>query len=235
MNYPKLLHVFLWLAIFCTSAIAQEDRVIRVSGTGTISTKPDRARIHMRVSALDVSIVSGKRAVDEKVGDVQKMLLDFGVKPIDINTSSLSVFEERNDQINPDGSGKVAKQEMYRINRDIISQIEDITKLDVILDNALKLGTNSIQNVEFYSGNADELRFTALEKASEDARKKAEFLANRFGCKLGEARQIEYDYKGQGPQFYGVASAGFKGGGSLSFLQGGVDVTATVNVEYEIK
>ncbi|MDD2855362.1 MAG: SIMPL domain-containing protein, partial [Desulfuromonadaceae bacterium] len=158
-------------------------------------------------------------------------------KPIDINTSTLTVYEERNDQINRDGSGKVAKPEMYRINRDVISQIEDITKLDVILDNALKLWTNSIQNVEFYSGNAEEFRFAALAKASDDARKKAEFLANRFGCKVGKVRQIEYDYKGQGPQpqFYGAASAGLRGADSLSFLQGGVDVTATVNVEFEIE
>jgi len=230
MNCRKCIHVFFWFIFLCSTAIAQEDRVIKVSGTGVVSSKPNRAKIYMRVSSVNKSIVSGKKLVDENVSGVQKMLLDFGVKQNDINTSGLSVYEERSDQINRDGSRNVTKQEGYRVNRDIVSQIEDITKLDVILDNALNLGTNSIQNIEFNSSNADELKLVAMEKASDDARKKAEFLTNKFGCKLGQAQQIEYEYKGQGQ----IPSGSMRGGAS-SFLQGTIEITATVNVVYQIQ
>lgn len=229
MNYRSFVHVFFWFTFLCSSAIAQENKVIKVSGTGTVSLKPDRAKIHMRVSNVNKSIVSGKKTVDENVIGVQNMLLDFGVKPTDINTSVLSVYEERNDQINRDRS----KQEGYRVTRDIILQIDDISKLDIILDNALNLGTNSIQDIEFYSSTVDELKLAAMKKASDDARKKAEFLTSKFGCKLGQIQQIEYDYKGQEQQLHSVA-AGLRSG-APSFLQGTIKITATVNIVYQIQ
>src|SRR6185369_9162628 len=229
MNYQKILCFLLLFIFLCSPAVAEEvAKVIKVSGTGVISSKPDRARIHMQVSNVNKSIVAGKKFVDENVSQVQKMLLDQGVKPEHIKTSGLSVYEERSELMNRDGSRNVTKQEGYRVSRAIVSQIEDLTRLDVILDNALNLGTNSIQNIEFYSSRSTELNFEAMEKASEDARKKADFLVKQFGCKLGKAQQIEYDYRDKDRPLYGAVMGGK--GGPPSFLQGTIEVAATVNV-----
>jgi uncharacterized protein YggE len=230
MKHLKLIHTFFLLCCLCSPAIAQEDKVIKVSGTGIVSSKPDRARIYMRVSSVDKSIVAAKKTVDEKVGRVQQMLLDFGVRPNDINTSGLSVYEERVEPFNRDA----ARLEGYRVNRDIVSQVEDISKLDAILDNALNLGANSIQNIQFHASNIEGLKLAAMEKASDDAHKKAEFLARKFGRKLGPAQQIEYDYKGPGPQPYGVLAVGARSA-EASFLPGTIEITATVNVVYQIQ
>ncbi|WP_173198475.1 SIMPL domain-containing protein [Geobacter sp. SVR] len=206
--------------------------MIKVSGTGIVTVKPDMATIYVQVSRVDRNIVSAKKAVDENVAKIQEMLLDSGVKPDDINTSSLGVYEERGGQFHREG-GNVASPEGYRVSRDIVSEIHDLARLDVILDNALKLGANSIQGIRFLSGDIEKLKATALEKASDDAHRKAEFLAKKFGCGLGPARQIEYDYKGQAQPF--PVAAGALRSSEASFLLGTIEITATVNVVYQMQ
>jgi uncharacterized protein len=232
MNRHNVMHICLLLLFISSPAVAEEkDKVMKVSGTGVVSAKPDRARVHMDVSYVDRSIVSAKKKVDEKVIQIQKMLLRENVKPADMNTSNLSVYEERNEPVNRDGSRDVAKQDRYRVSREITVKIENISKLDIILDNALNLGTSSVRNIEFYSSRIDEIKFEAIRKASEDARKKADFLAKQFGCRVGKIQQIEYDYKERESQPYLLAAGR---AGAPSFLQGTIDVTATINVVYQI-
>lgn len=233
MRRHRIMHIWMLLLFLCTPAFAEEaSKVIKVSGTGVVSAKPDRARLHMQVTQLDKSVVAAKKTVDGKVSQVQKMLLDEGVKSDGITTSSLSVYEERSEPFSGAGSQDASKPTRFRVSRDIIVKLEDISKLDRILDKAINLGTNSVQNIEYYSSKVDELSFEAMRKASEDASKKAAFLAKQFGCSVGKAQQIEYDYRGREPQpmLMGAARAG-----APSFLQGTMDVTATVNVVYQIE
>lgn len=151
------------------------------------------------------------------------------MKPADINTAGLNVHEE---QFNPDPGRNAARQVAYRVNRTIAVNLEDVSKLDVVLDSAMGLGTNSVQNIEFYSSKAEEMTFEAMQKASEDARRKGDFLAKQFDRRLGKAQQIEYSYSGREPQPYMLAAGR---AGAPSFLQGMIDVTATVNVVYELQ
>jgi len=78
----------------------------------------------------------------------------------------------------------------------------------------------------------DEIRYEALLKASEDANKKADFLARQFGCKVGKPQQIEYDYRDREPVPFAL---GASRAAAPSFLVGTVDVTATVNVVFLIE
>lgn len=228
MGRHTIMHICFLLFFVCSAAAAQErDKVIKVSGTGVVSVMPDRARVHMQVSQVDKSVVAAKKAVDEMASQIQKMLLDQGVKPSDVNASGFSVYEERNEPINRD-----RKQEGYRVSREMVVKVEDISRLDVILDHAINLGTNRVQNIEFYSSGMADIKYEALQKASEDAGKKAEFLAKQFGCRVGKPQQIEYDYSGREPQPYAFAAAR---AGAPAFLQGTIDVTATVNVVYQIE
>jgi uncharacterized protein len=229
----KIMHICLLLVFLCSPAVAEErDKVIKVSGTGVVSAKPDRARLHMQISQVNRSIVSAKKAVDEKMSQVQNMLLGQGVKIADINSSNFSVYEERNEVINRDGSREVPKETVYRVSREITVKLENLAKLDLILDSAVNLGTNSVQNIEFYSSRLDEIRYEALLKASEDANKKADFLARQFGCKVGKPQQIEYDYRDREPVPFAL---GASRAGAPSFRVGTVDVTATVNVIFLIE
>ena len=233
MSSLRGMHLLFLLVFLCSSAFAEEaGKVIKVSGTGVVSAKPDRARLHMQVTQVDRSVVAAKKTVDGRVRLVQKMLLDEGVKPAGITTSSLSVYEERNEPLSGAGNRDVTKTTLFRVSRDITVKLEDISRLDTILDKAIDLGTNSVQNIEYYSSKIDELKLEAMRKASEDASKKAAFLARQFGCSVGKARQIEYDYRGREPQpvMYAAARAG-----APSFLQGTMDVTATVDVVYQIE
>ncbi len=204
--------------------------LIKVNGAAEVSVEPDRGRINMRVFEITQSIIEAKQAVDRKVLKIQSMMIETGLEAADIATANFRVYEtpEPYPPLGKDeGQEKVKK---YTVSRDVIVLVRDLEKLDRVLDAAISLGTNEVQGVDFYSSKEDTLRREALMLAAEDARAKAEALAGKFGRTLGKATVIqENSGYHPGPFMAERAMA------ASNFMQGEIDITAQVYVEFEIE
>lgn len=205
---------------------------IKVSGTGSVSTEPDRARVTMSVSEVRSSISQAKGIVDNKVTEIQKKLKGLGVDKKSINTSQLRIHRMHENRP-VEKISELKTRSRYNVGRQIDVTVTEISKLDKILDVSVELGTNEVWNVSFYSTQADSLRTEAMKKAARDARENAETLAAEFNEKIGDLFEAEYSFAGSQPQRYGRIMA--ERAENNEFAKGSITVDAVVNAVFELQ
>lgn len=205
---------------------------IRVTGSGSISTEPDRARVTMSVSEIRASISQAKSVVDNKVLEIQKTLKKLGVEEKDLNTSQLRIHR-MHDNRPRDRESERPPRPRYTVGRQIEVTVTDISKLDGILDVSVELGTNEVWNVSFYSSKEDSLRTEAMKKAAHDARENAEALAAQFDEKIGDLFTAEYSFSGNQPGPYAGVMAGRTE--SDAFAKGSITLDAVVNAVFKLR
>ncbi|MFC1809199.1 SIMPL domain-containing protein [Candidatus Omnitrophota bacterium] len=204
--------------------------LIKVNGSATVLSEPDEARIRMKVTENTTSIIEAKKNVDKKVIKIQNMMIEAGLKESDINAANFRVYKTPKPHPRQSLPISISEPIEYTISRDVTAVVKDLTRLDQILDAAIRIGTNEVQGVDFYSSKEEELRREALERAAENAQEKAAALAAKFGRSVGAVRLIQ--------ESGGIRPVAFRAENAIAvsgFSQGEVDITAQVYVEFEIE
>jgi hypothetical protein len=210
-----------------------EQATIQVSGTAQISTEPDQARLHMSVSEIKPTVVAAKKIVDQKVMQIQQMLLGLGVQREDLNTSVFRVNRVREPQRPQGAMPRKQPEDRYRVSREIRVTLRTIENLDTILDRSIALGTNEVWNVGLFTSRQDSLQMRAMELAAEEARRTAETLAGSLNADAGQLYMIEHQFGGGGPIRPMALEA--RGTGGEQFARGTITVEARVNAVFELK
>ncbi len=238
----KIITMFgLVLGLWTTPAAAQQFfpvthiPTIQVSGQASVSTEPDRARLHMSVSEIKPTVSAAKSLVDKKVLEIQQMLERLGIDREQINASELSVYRVTNDRRPRAPQDEAEKQYAYHVSRQIQVTVADIQKLDEILDQSIKLGTSRIWNINLYSSREEDLKLEALKLASAKAKRTAQVLATKHQCKLGRPFMLEHEFgSGAGP-IYRSATVASGAAGTPEFSRGTIEISAHVNVVYQLE
>ena len=214
-----------------TSAGAQTERPrhISVTASATVGAEPD-------IAAISTGVVSeadtAREALNRNTAAMKKLidgLKGAGIDAKDIQTTSFHV-EPRYSQPK---DGKPPAINGYRVVNQVRITSRDIGKLGEVLDQAVTLGANQINGIEFEVSKAETLKDDARKGAVENARRRAELFATAAGVQLGDVISISEKVQefAPGPRTFARA----KVASAVPIEAGTQMLEATVNITWALK
>jgi len=188
-------------------------RTISVTGSGQAGAQPDVAVVRL---GARTDADTAQEALSENNRQMQALLnalTGAGVPDENIQTSFVQL-QPRYNQPTGDAADQLELIGYTAINI-VQVRLEDIDRLGEVLDAAVNAGGNTIEGIHFELSDPSSLYAEAMEEALEDARLKAEQLADLAGVELGEIVSISEGFNNPIP---------FAGGGALNQVQADVVV-----------
>jgi uncharacterized protein YggE len=200
------------------------ERTITVSGTATISAKPDEAIVSLGVHTESGSAEAAMNENAERMRDVIAALKDLGIGDADLATSSLSLYPQWSN----DGRTVVG----YQAENQLSVTLHDMQLVGKAIDRAVQAGANLAGGISFGLSDENQGEDQALADAIADARTKAETMAAAAGASLGDVVTIaETSVAIPLPYYeardYGVAEAGGEVPVNPPTIESQVSVTVT--------
>ncbi len=160
-----------------TPAPVENPRTISVSGTGIVTMEPDLATIGIGVQNQSKSLATAQDDNTTAVNSVTKVLTDGGIDAKDIQTSGYNVspiskYDDKGNYVGITG---------YQVNTSLSVTVRDITKVGTLLDSVVTAGANQVLGVSFSVTDPSMPASQARKAAVEDARAKADELAQAAG------------------------------------------------------
>ena len=174
----KLFALFIALIMLMTVSAAAADSKITVNGTGEIRVSADTAVISLGVSARDKDVLKAQQKVNETIAAIRTALIGQGLKEENINTEFINIYaiyDYQNDQ---------EQLAAYNANSTLAVKVTDMESVGTLIDAAFAAGANTLNGISFSASDTEEAESEALKKAVEDAKKKAEVLAQASGLKI---------------------------------------------------
>ncbi len=165
------------------------NRTIVVEGTGKVFAKPDLILLDFRLQSEDKEYDKAMKLSESQYGKLEKSLQGAGFSKEDLKTKEMKVmtkFDQEHD-------GKVYRQVFtgYEITYHLgLSFPLDLGRLNNLLSEIAKEGATPEFSILFNVEDDMLMKREALTKAAEDAKGKAEALAEAMGLKLGHVGEI---------------------------------------------
>ena len=210
---------------------AAQDTNIRVVGIGEALGQPDEAQVTVGVETFAREVTEATTDNEATIEDILTALEEAGIAADDIQTSNYSLWaEQKYGENGPEGIAG------YRVSNQVSVVIRDIKMVGDILATVISAGANSIYGVQFSVADPAALEDEAREEALEDARQRAESLAQLSGLTLGKIVAVE-EIAGQYPEY--ARGGGGLGGGALdeastSISPGQLSYRSQVQVTFNI-
>jgi uncharacterized protein YggE len=208
---------------------------ITVAGEGKTTAAPDVAILTLGVSTIADTVASARESA---AGSLQAMIDTMkrnGVAEKDIQTTQFSIYPE----YDYDGNRQVLRG--FRVSNVVTAKVRDIDTTSTVVDDAVVAGGDNatIQNLAFTIDDPEELRREARELAVEDARKRAQTLADAGGVSLGRPVTISESSGFQPPVYYAdgaIAEDSARAALPPTPIEPGeLDVVITVSVTFAIE
>jgi len=214
-----------------TPAAPATPRTLSVTGSAQASLTPDVAYINIGVHSENADAQEAVAINNTTSQAVADALVAQGVDAKDIRTVNFSIYPQ--DEYGPDGQKTGTK---YVVDNTVYVTLRDLTKIGVILGEAVKAGANSINGIQFDIADKTPYLTDARKAAVDNAYQQAQELAKAAGVELGAVQSISYynSYAVPAP----MDMKGIGGGGAASYVPvsaGQLPITVDVSVTYEIK
>jgi len=210
----------------------------QISVTGT--AKKD---INNQIAEFTLTFTSENKdksvAENQNNNKVKRFLDDvknFGIPESDIVTESLNVYQKQEDKWNEKEGRSKWEYTDWVYSQSIRVKVKDVSKVNSFTNLASKNETSNIYGPNFTvdTQNVDETEVYNM--AFENARKKAEGLANQSGRTLGKTMYITESSAIQPfPIFARSTGLGGGGGASAELPAGTSEVSKTLNVVFELR
>jgi uncharacterized protein YggE len=221
-----------------SSAVSSQNTGIWVSGTGEVTATPDIAVLEVGVEAQEATVAEAQAEMSGAMEKVMAALTASGVKSEDIQTQYFRI-RQRTRWDEASGEEVVTG---YQVSNQVMAKIRDIESVGSIIDAAVEAGGDLIRIDDLNFTVEDPSRYydEAREKATADAKAKAEKLAKQTGVRLGEPTYISesaYTPTIYGGAMYGLAEAAIPAPVAIEtpVSPGEVKITLTVQIAYEIR
>ena len=218
-----------------SSVVPGERNTISATGTSETKVMPDESSVYLAVETLKDTADDSKTENSIISDRVMSSLKRIGIRDSDIETMNYNIY--------PDYDWSSGKQRLkgYKTTNTIKVKTDDFSLLGKIIDAGVEAGVNRVDSIQF--GLSSEREATAkkdaLEKASKDAREKAEATASGLGVKLGKIVSVStQDYYYQPYRFFegGMAmeaKAGIAAAPQINPQE--LETRASVSVVFELK
>ena len=212
------------------AAETQPSRSMSVSGTGRVSLVPDIATINVGVHTEADNV---KDALDENTAQanaISRTLQDLGVAEKDVQTSNFNVYPA--DRYDP-MTGQIQSR-YFVVDNTVTVIVRDLSTLGDVLTAVVDVGANNIYGITFDVEDRDAAVAEASQLAIEDARAKAQEIADAAGVELGDLLNINV-YGGSTPITYYDAKGGAYSESSVPVSAGTLTISMECNLTYELK
>lgn len=171
------------------TAVAQEEstetqRSITVAGSGTVAMTPDTARVNVGVEATGANLTEVFENANEQMDSVFQAVEEFGIPDDQVEMTQFSIFVERNRESE---SNEITG---YTVRNSAEITVSEIDRLPDLIATTVDAGANQVGNIRFTIEDRGSLIEDARELAMDDARQRAEHLAELAGVTLGSPMSI---------------------------------------------
>jgi uncharacterized protein YggE len=171
-------------------------RLLSVSGEGSVTARPDMALITLGVVSQEESARAALADNTQSMTRVIEALKAEGLEPRDLQTSGFSVepvYSQRPQ--NYEGPEPFRSEIIgYRVHNNLTVRIRDLERVGAILDQVITLGANSVSGPSFTVADPAPLEDEARRAAVKEALRKAALYAEAAGVTLGPIFRIDESY-----------------------------------------
>jgi uncharacterized protein YggE len=201
------------------------EKLVTVTGEGTVAAAPDSAVIRLGVSSQGKTARAASDANAREMTVVLAAIKESGAADRDIQTTTLSL----QPQYDPNKTG-AARLIGFQANNQVTVKIRDVARLPSVLDRAIAGGANEMSGVEFIVSEQGKLLDKARAEAIADARRKADLYATAAGMKVGRVMAISEEGSAPPQRTFQALRAG----AATPLAPGEQTMRAVVTVSYEL-
>ncbi|HEV2043432.1 MAG TPA: SIMPL domain-containing protein [Sphingomicrobium sp.] len=151
--------------------VDRDETLLTVSATGRAETRPDEARFSLGVNTIAATAAEASRLNNEKMAKVTSALTGFGIKPDDLQTSSLT--------LNRIAYGK--DRGRFQANNTVTVRLKDLTKASEAIVAATESGANLLSGPRLRVSDIEKANLSAYAAAYKAARARADAYAMAAG------------------------------------------------------
>jgi uncharacterized protein YggE len=208
------------------------EELIVVTGTGEVQGAPDLGVVTLGVEVRDEDLQTALDQVNEIMSDVTDAISDEGIDDEDMQTQA---FDVRQEEPRDPETGELTGDTSFVVSNLLNVHIRDIDQVGEIVGAALDAGANRVVDLNFALEDLAGLRSQARRLAAENARDKAEELAQALGVTAGPPLQIR-ESAAVSPQIEAFeAEAALGRGGGPVISPGQLSVRAQVSVTFRLE
>jgi uncharacterized protein len=215
--------------IAAAQTVTMADRLITVTGEGSVAMTPDLAFVNLGVSKDAETADQALTAMSLAMTNVMTRLAAAGIEPADIQTSQLSL-DPRYDTSSYEGTPRMLG---FAATTMVNVRVRDMAKLGGVLDAVVEDGANRFGGVTFDVVDRKTVMDAARRAAVADGRARAELFAEAAGVTLGDLVTLTEmgGYYAPAPMMEArmVADAG-----SVPIAAGEVSIQTSVSLVYRI-
>lgn len=221
---------------FSVSEIStQKQGTFDVTGESKITTIPDQAEVTLGISINDSTVKGAQDQANQVINAISQTLGEMDIAKEDIQTENYSLYPNYDFQT---GSQRITG---YSVNANLVVTLTDFSKLNQAIDAATSVGANQVGGITFSLSDDKkaDIEETARKEAIDNAKEKANQLANLAGMRLGKIVNVfESPMGAPGPIMFERALAvdaaqGVGGGAPTNVEPGSTSFTYTVTLSYE--
>lgn len=203
---------------------------VTVTGEASNQEANQVATFNAGVNAVNDNKDAAIKEVNEKISAVVASVKEFGVPDADIKTQNMNIYQ--NQEMYYEGGTQKQRLGQWNVSNTVeikLRQVERATELATLLSQS---GANNVWGPNYALDETSQAENALMEKAIEDARMKAERIADASGASLGKVIQvIEGNNSGIIAPMYRAEG----GGGGAAMEAGSTLVTKTVSVTFELR
>ena len=207
-----------------------------VSGEGKVMVAPDLAIINLGIESQEASVADAQTKANEAMDKVIQVLKDQGIDEKDIQTRYFNITKVTrwdNDKQTEIVLG-------FRVTNTVTVKVRDVEKAGEVIDAVVAVGGDltRVNNIAFTVDDPDPFHDQARKLAIEDAKEKAQQMADESGIKLGKVTYItENSYNFQ-PIYraYDMYEVAVPAPTIVTPIEAGeLEITTTVQIAFEIE
>lgn len=163
---------------------------ISVTGEGEAAVEPDMAIVTLTVMREGETAREALDASNQAMDDVMAAMREADIAERDLQTSNFGIQPR---YLFPDGNGEPREPQItgYEASNTLTVRLRELERLGTLLDEAVTLGVNQGGNIVFTNDDPSATLAEARRDAVDDARERAETLADAAGVGLGRILSIE--------------------------------------------
>lgn len=206
------------------------NREIQVQGTGKANAVPTQATVTLgvQIEPQETAEVATEQLA-EKVASVMQALEQLGIAAEDIKTTNVSTNPVREF---PNGRTELVG---YEASEQIKVTVRDQERAGEIISRVTREGVNQVGNIQFVVEDDQDVIAQAEVAAIQDARARAQRLAQQLDVRLGDVKMFSSNISQPGQPIPLYADGRGGGAEALPISPGTEETTVTVHITYQLQ
>ncbi len=206
-------------------------QTVTVSGYAETKEKTTVATFSAGVYQVSDNKDEAVNTVNKKVDDIIASLLKFGIDRADIKTENLNIYQQE-ETYWEEGRQKT-RSGQWRVSNNISVTLRDVDKASDLATLLAQSGATNTYGPSFAIDNPQKIADSLMKEALENAKTKAQNLAQLAGKKLGGVISIS---EGINNNILPLSNLSLgEGGGGAALEPGSSTISKTLTVVFEIK